>query len=263
MRRASGCLSSCLVNLVALGALVPAACAPGQTVRVRHREGTLRGFVVLKSEKGETLASGEFSEVPSGDTIKSRLVFYFRDGSVDDDRVVYSQRGDFRLISDRHLQKGPSFPEPCEVTIDASTQQVRVRGLSQGSAEVKEEHIEMPPDLANGLLFNLIKNLQKDSPRVEVSYLSLSLKPRMVKLAIALESEEPFTVAGRRLKALKWDVKPQLGGLSGIVAPLIGRQPPDLHVWIAEGAVPAIVRVDAALYTGGPVWSIRLASPAW
>jgi hypothetical protein len=34
-------------------------------------------------------------------------------------------------------------------------------------------------------------------------------------------------------------------------------------VWIAEGEVPAIVRVDAALYTGGPVWSIRLASPAW
>lgn len=125
------------------------------------------------------------------------------------------------------------------------------------------EHVEMPLDLANGFLFNLIQNLQKDAPKLEVSYLSFSLKPRMVKLAIAFEKEEPFTVAGRRLKALKWDVKPELGGLTGIVAPMIGKQPPDLHVWIAEGGVPAIVRVDAPLYTGGPIWSIQLASPAW
>ncbi len=252
-----------MVSLVAVAMLVPPGCAKGEAVRVHHREGSLRGFVVLKSEKGATLASGEFSEVSRGDRIKSRLVFYFRDGSVDDETSVYSQRSDFRLISDRHIQRGPSFPDPCEVTIDAGSQQVSIRALSKEGEEVKTEHVEMPLDLANGLLFNLIKNLQKDAPKLEVSFLSLSLKPRMVKLAIALEKEEPFTVAGRHLKALKWDVKPELGGLSGIVAPMIGKQPPDLHVWIAEGGVPAIVRVDAALYAGGPIWSIQLASPAW
>lgn len=252
-----------MVGLVAVAMLVPPRCAKGEAVRVRHREGSLRGFVVLKSEKGATLASGEFSEVSRGDRIKSRLVFYFRDGSVDEETSVYSQRSEFRLISDRHVQRGPAFPDPCEVTIDAQSQQVSIRALSKEGEEVKTEHVEMPLDLANGLLFNLIKNLQKDAPKLEVSFLSLSLKPRMVKLAIALEKEEPFAVAGRHLKALKWDVKPELGGLSGIVAPMIGKQPPDLHVWIAEGGVPAIVRVDAPLYTGGPVWSIQLASPAW
>jgi hypothetical protein len=263
MRRAFGSVSGCVVSVVVVAMLTPAPCATGQTVKVRHREASSRGFVVLKSEKGATLASGEFSEVSRGDSIKSRLVFYFRDGSVDDETSIYSQRSDFRLISDRHVQRGPSFPDPCEVTIDAQSQQVSIRAFSQGNAEVKTEHIEMPPDLANGLLFNLIANLRKDAPRLEVSYLSTSRKPRMVKLAITLEKEEPFTVAGRRLKALKWDVKPELGGLTGIVAPMIGKQPPDLHVWIAEGGVPAIVRVDAALYTGGPIWSIQLASPAW
>jgi hypothetical protein len=84
-----------------------------------------------------------------------------------------------------------------------------------------------------------------------------------VKLAIALEKEEEFTIAGRRVKALKWDIKPELGGLTGIMAPMVGKQPPDLHVWIAEGGVPAIVRVDAALYNGGPIWSIQLAGPVW
>jgi hypothetical protein len=252
-----------VVGLVAVAMLVPPRYAKGEAVRVRHREGSLRGFVVLKSEKGAILASGEFSEVSLGDRIKSRLVFYFRDGSVDDETTVYSQKSEFRLITDRHVQRGPSFPDPCEVTIDARSQQVRIRALSKEDEEVKTEHVEMPLDLANGFLFNLIKDLQKDAPKLEVSFLSLSLKPRMVKLAIALEKEEPFTVAGRHLNALKWGVKPELGGLSGIVAPMIGKQPPDLHVWIAEGGVPAIVRVDAALYNGGPIWSIQLASPAW
>jgi hypothetical protein len=44
---------------------------------------------------------------------------------------------------------------------------------------------------------------------------------------------------------------------------MVGKQPPDLHVWIAEGGVPTIVRVDAALYNGGPIWSIQLAGPVW
>ena len=143
------------------------------------------------------------------------------------------------------------------------SQQVCTRDISKGGEAGKTEHVDLPPDVANGLLFNLIKNLLKDSPRIEVPYLALSTKPRMVKLAIAMEKEEQFTIAGRPSKAVEWDVKPVLGGLAGVVAPLIGRQPPDLHVWITEGGVPAILRADAALYAGGPVWSIQLASPVW
>jgi hypothetical protein len=256
-------MSGCMVRLVTVALLIQPACAQGQAVKIRHREGVLRGFVVLRDEKGATLASGEFSQVPHGNRIKSRLVFYFLDGSVDDETAVYSQGSSFRLITDRHVQRGQSFPEPWDVTIDVAAQQVSIRALSTGSEEIKTEHFDMPPDLANGFLFNLIKNLQKDAPKLEVPYLSLSLKPRMVKLAIALEREEEFTIAGRRVKALKWDIKPELGGLTGIMAPMVGKQPPDLHVYIAEGGVPAIVRVDAALYNGGPIWSIQLAGPVW
>ena len=31
----------------------------------------------------------------------------------------------------------------------------------------------------------------------------------------------------------------ELGGIAGIVAPIIGKQPPDLHVWILGGDAPA------------------------
>jgi hypothetical protein len=263
MRRASGRLRGGVVGLFAVAMLLQTGYAEDSGVSVRYREGIARGFLVLRSQTGAILASGEFSQIPRGDTIKLRLVFHFRDGSLDDDTAVYAQKSTFRLITDRHIQRGRSFPEPLDITIDAGTQQVSIRGLSKSGEAAKTEHMDLPPDLANGLLFNLIKNLPKDSPRIEVSYLALSTKPRMVKLAIAMEKEQEFTIAGRPSKAVEWDVKPELGGLTGLVAPMIGRQPPDSHVWIMEGGVPTIVRVDAALYTGGPVWSIQLASPVW
>jgi len=77
-------------------------------------------------------------------------------------RLRFTRRDQtFRLISDRHIQRGPSFPEPCEVTIDARSQQVSIRATAKEGEEVKTEHVEMPLDLANGLLFNLIKTICK------------------------------------------------------------------------------------------------------
>ena len=252
-----GFVGACILSLVMV------AVASGQEVKVRMRDGSARGFLVLRSETGAILASGEFSQIPQGDRIKARLVFHFKDGSLNEETTVYSQKSTFRLISDRLVQRGRTFPEPCEMTIDARSQTVSMRALSNPGQEAKTEHMDIPPDLSNGLLFNLIKNLQSNAPEVKVSYLAATSKPRMVKLAITMEKEGQFTVAARRIKAAEWDVKADLGGLTGIVAPMIGKQPPDTHVWIAENGVPEIVRVDTALYVGGPVWSIQLASPVW
>jgi hypothetical protein len=252
-----GFVGACILMLVMV------AVASGQEVKVRVRDGSARGFLVLRSETGATLASGEFSQVPQGDRIRGRLVFHFKDGSLYDETTVYSQNSTFRLISNRLVETGRAFPEPCEMTIDAHSQTVSMRALSKQGEDAKTEHMDIPTDLSNGLLFNLIKNLQSNASEVKVSYLAPSSKPRMVKLAITMEKEGQFTVAARRIKAAVWDIKAELGGLTGIVAPMIGKQPPDTHVWVAENGVPTVVRVDTALYAGGPVWSIQLASPVW
>jgi hypothetical protein len=262
MKRTSCLGNGCILTLVAVAMLVQPVCAEGQGVSVRYPEGSLAGLVVLRNDQGATLAGGEFTQIPRGNRIKSRLVLHFRDGSLDDETTVYSQKSTFRLISDRHVQRGRSFPDPCDMTIDMRSQQMSIRDLSKGGA-VKTEHVDLPPDLSNGLLFNLIKNLPPNGPKVEVSYLALSTKPRMVKLALTREREDQFTIAGHPFKAAVWDVKAEFGGLTGIVAHLIGEQPPDTHVWITEGAAPTIIRVDTALYVGGPVWSIQTASPVW
>jgi hypothetical protein len=47
------------------------------------------------------------------------------------------------------------------------------------------------------------------------------------------------------------------------VAPLIGKQPPDIQIWIIGGEAPAFVKEEGILYQGGPIWTIQLTSPVW
>jgi hypothetical protein len=264
MRRTSGrgFCGEWFAGLLAMAMLGSSCTMQGQAVRLRYRAGSEHGFLILRDPAGAIIASGEITQVPYGRRITLRVVFHFSDGSIDDETTVYSQRETIRLISDRHIQSGKSFPDPCDVMIDVPSQQVSVRGLSEGKNDVKTDHMDLPPELSNGILFTLIQNMQADTP-IEVPYVALSPKPRMVKLAIAKGGEDRFKVGGHSYKAMKYDVKVHLGGVAGVVAPMIGKQPPDTHVWVTESKVPAIIRIDSALYTDGPIWSAQLASPVW
>jgi hypothetical protein len=249
--------------LIATTLLTPNACLRGQELKVKYRAGSEHGFLLLHDQTGAILAHGEITQVPHRDRIKLHLVFRFRDGSLDEETTVYSQRHTFHLISDRHIQTGKSFPNPCDMTIDMASQQVSILTLSKGKPVMTTEHMDLPPDLANGIVFALIQNLQAKDPKVEVPYLAPGAKPRMVKFVITQAGEDQFKIGGHPYKAMKYDVKVNIGGLAGVVAPMIGKQPPDTHVWVTESSVPAIVRVEGALYNEGPVWNIQLASPTW
>jgi hypothetical protein len=264
MRRARGrgFFGKWFAGLVAMAVLSSSCTMQGQALKLRYRAGAEHGFLILRDPAGVIIASGEITQVPYGHRITLRVVFHFSDGSIDDETTVYSQKETIRLISDRHIQSGKSFPDPCDVTIDVPSQQVSVRGLSKGTNVATTEHMDLPPELSNGILFNLIQNMQPDTP-IEVPYVALSPKPRMVKLAIAKGGEDRFKVGGRSYKAVKYDVKVHIGGIAGVVAPMIGKQPPDSHVWVTESKVPAIIRIDSALYTDGPIWNAQLASPVW
>ena len=264
MRRTSGrgFFGECFAALVAIAVLASSYSLQGQTLKLRYRAGSEHGFLMLRDPAGAIIASGEITQVPYGHRITLRVVFRFSDGSIDDETTIYSQGKTIRLISDRHIQSGKSFPDPCDVMIDVPSQQVSVRSLSKVTNDVKTEHMDLPPELSNGILFTLIQNMPAGIP-IEVPYVALSPKPRMVKLAIAKGGEDRFQVGGRLYKAVKYDIKVRLGGVAGVVAPMIGKQPPDSHVWVTESKVPAIIRIDSALYTDGPIWSAQLASPVW
>src|SRR3979411_1426163 len=178
--------------------------APAEPIPVRHVEGTVHGFLALRSKEGQVLAVGDLLQVVRGDRVTSRLLFRFKDGSVDDETTVFSQRGNFQLITNHHLQKGPSFPQPVDLSITARSGMVTVRSTGKdGKEEVKSEHMDLPPDLVNGLVLSIAKNIRPEAPETKVSMIVATPKPRLVKVAILPQGEEPFSLVGSHRKAMR------------------------------------------------------------
>ena len=249
---------------LAMAVLFRTTVASSEPVAVRHVEGLVHGFLSLRSPEGGVLASGDLIQDAQGDRVTSRLVFHFEDGSLHDETIVFSQRGHFQLISIHLVQKGPAFERPLEMMIDCPSGHVTVRYENKdGKEKVEDEHMDLPVDLANGLIPVLLKNVQRDALPSSVSFIAATPKPRLVKVAIAVAGTDPFSIAGSARKATHYVLKVDIGGFAGLVAPLVGKQPPDSHVWILEGEAPAFVRSQAPMFMGGPLWQTDLVSPVW
>lgn len=238
--------------------------AAAEPVRVRHPEGTLHGFLALTTEQGQVLAVGDLIEIVRGERVTSRLTFHFKDGSLDDETTVYTQRGVFRLISDHHIQRGPSFPHPIDMTIDVAKATVVTRSPGKdGKDEIATDRIKIPADLYNGLVTPVIKNVSPDAGETKVSMIVSTPKPRVVTLVIMPMTPETFYLAGFSRKASVYEIKIELGGIAGVIAPVIGKQPPNISMEILGGEMPAFLRETGPLFEGGAVLSISLIGPTW
>ena len=226
--------------------------------QVHKSQGTFHGFLVLKTLEGETLASGDLVQVAHGDRVTSRPKFHFRDGSLDDEVAIYSQRKVFQLLSDHHIQLGPSFPKPLDMLIDARSGQITSRDKNQ---KATQSHLDLESDICNGILLALLLNIDPATTPIRLSMAAPTSKPRLVHVVIAADGEDRVSIAGRAHKATNYRIKIELGGLPGVVAPVIGKQPADVHFWILGGDAPAFLREESQFYEGGPIWRVDLASP--
>jgi hypothetical protein len=213
---------------------------------------------------GALLANGDLIQTARGERVTARLTFRFKDGSIHDETAVFSQRRQFRLVNDRLVQKGPTFPHAIDMTIDAVKGDVVVRYRDDhGEQKTESEHLDVPPDLSNGMILTLLKNVRADAAPKSFSFVAATPKPRLVKLELEVGGRGRFSTGSMARTATHYILKVDIGGLSGVLAPLLGKQPPDSHVWILGGEAPAFVKSEQALYVGGPVWRIELVSPAW
>jgi hypothetical protein len=245
-----------LLAILAAGARLEA-----ESVAVRFPEGIERGFLLLRALDGGILANGDLFQFAKGDRVTSRLVFHFRDGSLQDETTVYSQRDVFRLLSDHLIQRGPSFPGPMETTIDAVGGRVTVRYDEKGKQASIDERMALPPDLSNGLTLTLLKNIGPSAASTTLSMLVTTPKPRLVKLVVTRAGVEPFSVGRSPYRATRFNVKVEIGGLAGVLAPILGKAPKDAGVWIAEGEAPGFVKSESQFFPEAPLWRIELASP--
>jgi hypothetical protein len=260
-RLRSGVRSTLMAIAIGSAVLLLPDAVPADGVPVRHTEGLMHGFLVLQTLDGKSIADGQMTQNAHGDRVTDHLIFRFKDGSLYEETTVFSQRRTFRLLSDHLIQRGPSFDRALDTLVDASTGEVTVRYTdSKSQQKVVTQRMALPPDLANGLLFTLLKDIQPNVPRTTVSMVAITPEPRLVKLAILPQDKEPFSIGSFRHQSRHYIVRVELGGVTGWLAHLLGKQPPDMHAWVLEGEAPAFVKLEGPLYVGGPIWRIQLAN---
>jgi hypothetical protein len=197
--------------------------------RVRLPEGNVHGFLTVRTLAGETIAYGELVQKPTRGLVMSRLLLHFTDGSLYDETVTFTQKEVFRLESYRLVHRGPSFPK-ADITFDRKSGQYRVRQQDKPDSEEKTAsgRLEMPPDLYNGMASTVMKNLPRGTSAT-VQLVAFTPEPRLLRMELQPEGEEQGQV-GKAAKAVtRYLVKLELGGLTGLLAPVLGKQPPDLR----------------------------------
>ena len=82
-------------------------------------------------------------------------------------------------------------------------------------------------------------------------------------MALHPEGEEKVLVGKSAKPVTRYPVKLELSGLTGIIASVLGKDPPDLRYWLVAGYVPAFVRFEGAMFLNGPIWRLELATVEW
>lgn len=228
-------------------------------VSVKHIQLPMHRLMVARSGDGKIIANGEFTQATQGDDVTMRMTYRFLDGSLDEETTTYSQRGTFRLVRNHHVQKGPFFQKQVDYLIEADKDRATRRTVDQdGKTHDESAHIILPADVANGFVGTLLLNTPPNTAPFRVGLLAPVGMGRLIRILISSEGEQSFHMTGQPLKATVFRIHPELGGIVGVIASLIGLQPKDVMVWVLEGEEPAVVRIVGQLGGYGPVVSSDL-----
>jgi hypothetical protein len=257
-KAATLCLLMLLTSLVWLR---PAASGP---IPVRFVEGVTHGFLLLRGVDGALVASGDFLQVGKGGQMESRMLFRFKDGSVFDETVTFTQERVFSMQSYRLIRRGPAFTEDSEISLARPSGKYRVNTKSRkdGRENVLDGALELPPDVYNGMVITVVKNLPKGASET-VHLVAFTPTPRLIQLELAPAGERKVMIGELAKTATRYALKPRLGGWLKFFATLLGRVPSESHAWIIGDELPAFVRFEGQLYATGPIWRIETTSPRW
>lgn len=232
-------------------------------VPVRHVQGYIHGFLVVKDMDDKIVASGDLTQLPAGGRVTVAFTLHFTDGSLYEETAVFSQNRVYRLLTYKQVMKGPAFKTPETLSLDAANGNVTVQYTDKdGTQKTVTDKLPLTPDLANGL-FPLLLTEADSKAETTLSMVVSTPKPRVVKLKISASGEDAFSIGGVPAKATHYVVKIDIGGVTGVAAKVTGKQPPPTQMWIEAGNAPVFLRSEGPLYDDGPIWRIELASPAW
>jgi len=134
---------------------------------VRFTEGVTRGFLVLRTLDGGLIAAGDLLQVARGGKVESRMLFHFKDGSLFDETVVFTQQRVFAMHSYHLVQRGPAFADDTEISLQRASGKYSVKNqVPQGrTGGVIDGTLKLPADVYNGIVITAVKNLPKGAGR--------------------------------------------------------------------------------------------------
>lgn len=259
--RAVGIAVIAIAGLSAGDAPRHAASADPAAAPVRFIEGTVHGFLELHTATGTLLAHGDLVQRVTDDGIESRMVFHFPTSTFEE-RVTFTQDSVFRMRDYHLVQRGPAFAEDLDVSLSGSGAYV-IRTASHADSSEKRYAgtLELPPDVYNGMVIILAKNLPPGGDRT-VHIVAFTPTPRIIELELVAADTGHVLLGTHQETVTHVLVKPELGAILRLFAILKGQSPPNSDAWIVTDEVPAFVRFQGPL-DSGPVWRIDLASPTW
>jgi hypothetical protein len=170
----------------------------------------------------------------------------------------------FTLVRYHLIQRGPSFPEQLDVSIDRGSMQytVRSRRGMQEKEEVQSGQFDLPKDVYNGMLIMVLQNLPKGAEET-VSVLAFTPAPKVVPVQLHAVEEQSIQIVDRPRKVRQYVFSPQLGVIQEWLGKVTGKLPPEFHYdcWIMVDGIPSFVRYEGPLQLLGPILRIELVSP--
>lgn len=256
------CAALAVIIVIAVLASSP---ADATSIPVRFPEGIAHGFLLVRSLAGKIIGQGEMTQVvKEGDQVESHLVFTFKDGSLHDEKVTFSQQRVFSMLRYHLVQRGPSFPDQIEVSIDRSTAEYKVRSKAGegGKEEVLTGSFTLPQDVYNGIFVTMLLNLPKGASET-VNFLAFTPAPEVIKLELNLMGEHTVHIGDLSRKAVQYVFKPDIGTIRELLGKATGKLPAHFHYdcWILDDEVPSFVQFEGPLQLMGPIVRIELVSP--
>jgi hypothetical protein len=116
------------------------------------------------------------------------------------------------MRSYRLRQRGPISTEDTEISLERATRTYRVKTKAHknGQKKVLEGTLDLPPDVYNGMVLTIAKNLPKGASET-VHMVAFTPAPRLIKLEVTPVDEHKALIGDLTKPAIHYLFKPRLG----------------------------------------------------
>jgi hypothetical protein len=88
-------------------------------------------------------------------------------------------------------------------------------------------------------------------------------KARLMRTMLRPEGEDRYFAGETAHTSNRYIVTMDLVGMIGLVATVLGKDPPDVRFWISTGPAPSFLKFEGPMFVKGPRWRIELSAPRW